>query len=96
MLNASFSTANAFLVGDVKRLPNENATEVRIAIREYGQMTFTVPDSLLPESNTLQNGELGYPLSDYIGEAVVSGTFSRMRKSPTAAPSLMFTIVSLG
>lgn len=95
MLNASFSTSNAFLVADVKRIANENSAEVRVAIREYGQMTFVIPDEMLPADNTLVNGELGYPLSDYIGVLTVSGTFSRVRKSPTAAPSLLFTVTTL-
>lgn len=95
MLNGQFSTSNAFLVGDVKRISSENSTEVRVAIREYGQLTFMLPDDLLPEGNTLVDGELGYPLSDYIGTVEVRGSFGRIRKSPTAAPSLIFTVSEL-
>ncbi len=95
MLNGQFSTANAFLVGDVKRIAQENSNEVRVAIREYGQLTFMLADTLLPEGNTLADGELGYPLSDYIGILEVRGSFGRIRKSPTAAPSLVFTVSEL-
>lgn len=97
-LTASFATANAFLVADPKSpTPNQPDYEVRVAIREYGQLTLNFTQAqldALPE-NTLINGELGYPLADFLGERVISGTFNRFRKSPTAAPSLGFVITSI-
>ena len=96
MLQANFNANNAFLVADVKRDVVAATCEVRVAIREYGQLTFLISDAMLVGiTNTLVDGELGYPLSDYIGTQQITGTFSRLRKSPTAAPSLVFTVQSI-
>lgn len=102
MLKAGFLASNAFVTADVKKptVADPNNT-VTVSIREYGQLTLTIPTELVTpvQAGLLDNGELGYPLSDYLDSANiglgVAGQFSRFRKSPTSAVSLAFTVTAI-
>jgi len=100
MLNASFLASNAFVISDVKRptLSDPNYT-VNVSIREYGQLSLSIPTANITagQASALDDGELGYPLSDYVGNLsgmTITGSFSRFRKSPTSAVSLSFVVSS--
>ena len=99
MLKGRFLASNAFVKDDVKRpTVSEPNYSVNVSIREYGQLTLTIPPTLLSAVQIvlLDNGELGYPLSDFLDSGninlEISGQFSRFRKSPTSAVSLAFVV----
>lgn len=99
MLNGSFLSDNAFTLADVRRPTSvDNNYNINVAVREYGQVALVVPYTILTEAQMalLNNGELGYPLTDFLGTlSTVSGSFQRYRKTPTSAVSLQFLVASI-
>lgn len=96
MLNGEFSSDNAFTLADVRKPTSlDNNYNVAVAIREYGQVSLVIPQSVLSpaQMTLLDGGELGYPLTDFLGAVnTVSGSFQRYRKTPTSAVSLQFLV----
>lgn len=96
MLNAFFNSDNGFTLADVRKpTATDTSYGLKLAIREYGQIDVVIPAaSLSPAQIALMDeAELGYPLSDYLGgNKIVTGVFSRYRKTPTSAVSLQFNV----
>lgn len=102
MLRAIFLASNAFVKDDVKKPTVADPTyNVNVSIRDYGQLTLSIPAELLNPTQValLDDGELGYPLSDFLDSSnlglAVFGQFSRFRKSPTSAVSLAFIVSAI-
>lgn len=99
MLTGKFSSSNAFMVADTKRPTSMEPNYIlNVAVRDYGQISLSMPPNLLSSTqiSALEDGELGYPLSDYLGNNItVVGNFARYRRSPTSAVSLQFIVTQL-
>ena len=99
MLTGQFSSDNAFMVADTKRPTQSEPNYIlNVAVRDYGQISISLPPNLLTQAQIidLEDGELGYPLSDYLGTGItVTGNFTRYRRSPTSAVSLQFVVTQL-